>query len=240
MIAALYVVDRGPYYDVPGVDPWPAWRDARTYGGPFPVVAHPPCERWGRYWGGGPSAKVRRTLGDDGGCFAHALHAVRRYGGVLEHPEASHAWKAFGLARPPKTGGWIRADAHGWTCCVEQGHYGHPARKATWLYAVRTARPELMWGASAGRRLDEGFHSAAERRAARAAGKRPRPRLSRGENLRTPTAFRDLLLGLAASVRPRGAGARADVAVTGARLLDRPRCYEAWYEWDGEDHEEGV
>lgn len=201
MIAALYVVEGGVYYGLPGVDPWPEARDARRYGGPFPVVAHPPCERWGRYWSGGPSAKVRRTLGDDGGCFAHALAAVRRHGGVLEHPEASHAWAAHGLARPPKAGGWVRADEFGWTCCVEQGHYGHPARKATWLYACRTARPELIWGPSAGRRLDEGFHSAEERRAARAAGVRPRPRLSREERLRTPTAFRDLLLDLARSVR---------------------------------------
>lgn len=201
MIAALYVVEGGAYYGLPGVDPWPEARDARRYGGPFPVVAHPPCERWGRYWSGGPSAKVRRVLGDDGGCFEAALKCVRTFGGVLEHPEASHAWAAHGLARPPKAGGWVRADEFGWTCCVEQGHYGHPARKATWLYACRTARPELIWGPSAGRRLDEGFHSAEERRAARAAGVRPRPRLSRADNLRTPDAFRDLLLSLARSVR---------------------------------------
>jgi hypothetical protein len=72
-------------------------RDARLYAGPWPVVAHPPCERWGRYWHGGPSARVRRVKGDDAGCFASALASVRRYGGVLEHPAASSAWRAFGL-----------------------------------------------------------------------------------------------------------------------------------------------
>lgn len=66
MIAALFVAVGGGYFGLPDVDPWDAERDARLYAGPWPVVAHPPCERWGRYWSGGPSAKVRRELGDDG------------------------------------------------------------------------------------------------------------------------------------------------------------------------------
>jgi hypothetical protein len=117
-------------------------------------------------------------------------------GGVLEHPEASHAWDTFGLMRPPKTGGWVR-NPIGWTCCVEQGHYGHRARKATWLYAVVPSPPELTWGASSGERLDEGFHSRAERDAARAAGAKPRSRLSTAENVATPLPFRDLLIAIA-------------------------------------------
>lgn len=203
MIAALYVSEDGPYVGLEGVDVWGVARDARRYEGPHPVVAHPPCERWGRYWHGGPSAKVRRQLGDDGGCFAAALDAVRRWGGVLEHPEASHAWAAFGLARPPYHGGWVPADdVDGWTCCVAQGHYGHRARKLTWLYAVRTERPELTWGASDGVRLDEGFHTREERRAARDAAKRaPRQRLTKRECWATPEPFRDLLLDLARTVR---------------------------------------
>jgi hypothetical protein len=137
-------------------------------------------------------------MGDDGGCFAAALYAVRLFGGVLEHPEASHAWAWHGLMKPPKTGGWVPAgDGVGWTCCVEQGHYGHRARKATWLYAVGTVRPELRWGPSTGDRLDEGYHSAEERRAAVAAGAAPRPRLSAAERLHTPLPFRDLLLRMA-------------------------------------------
>jgi hypothetical protein len=176
VIAALFVATGGCYFGLPDVDPWDEKRDARAYAGPHRVVAHPPCERWGRYWSGGPSAKVRRILGDDGGCFVSALNAVEMYGGVLEHPEASHAFRTYGLVPPPKSGGWQRSGC-GWTCCVEQGHYGHRARKATWLYAVDCALPELKWGPSQGARLDEGFHSAEERRAARAAGQRPVKRL---------------------------------------------------------------
>ena len=105
MIAALFVAKDGPYINVNGVDPWTVERDARAYSGPHPVIAHPPCERWGRYWSGGPSARTRRALGDDGGCFRAALESVRRFGGVLEHPAHTHAWKKFGLLAPPMDGG---------------------------------------------------------------------------------------------------------------------------------------
>src|SRR5687768_4705495 len=104
-IAALYVQTNGVYFDLDGVDPWDESRDARAYRGPHPVVAHPPCQRWGRYWSGGPNPNAaRRELGDDGGCFAAALNAVRTYGGVLEHPEASHAFEYHRLLRPVRAG----------------------------------------------------------------------------------------------------------------------------------------
>jgi hypothetical protein len=203
MVAALYVQRGGVYYGLPDVDPWDEERDARRYAGPWPVVAHPPCERWGRYWHGGPSARVRRTKGDDGGCFAAALEAVRRWGGVLEHPEASAAWRAFSLIVPPRWGGWVSAGwGDGWTCCVEQGHYGHRARKATWLYAHGVELPVLRWGRSAATvRLDEGFHSAEERRRAVRTG--ICQRLSARQRAATPEPFRDLLLSIARSARAR-------------------------------------
>jgi hypothetical protein len=203
MVAALYVSAGGCYFGLPDVDPWDEKRDARKYAGPWPVVAHPPCQRWGRYWSGGPSVRVRKTLGDDDGCFDSALASVRRWGGVLEHPEASHAWRAFRLMPPMRGGGWSYAgDGVGFTCCVEQGHYGHAARKATWLYLAGVdLPPKLQWGPSGGQRLDEGFHSKAERDAARAAGIPPRKRLSKAQNIATPIPFRDLLLSMARSAR---------------------------------------
>ena len=200
MIAALFVERGGVYWDLPGVDAWDKERDARLYAGPWPVVAHPPCERWGRYWNGGPSAKVRRELGDDDGCFASALASVRRWGGVLEHPEGSHAWRAFGLTPPPHDGSWTPADwpeHNGWTCCVEQGAYGHPARKRTWLYAVGVSLPGLPWGASKP-------HIPEDRSArwkARASKDGVCVLLSRKQRAATPILFRDLLLSIAASAR---------------------------------------
>jgi hypothetical protein len=147
-VAALYVETGGAYFGQADVEPWDLERDARTYAGPWPVVAHPECQRWGKFWHGSTRRPHVFRLGEDAGCFASALTAVRNYGGVLEHPRESHAWRWFGLRAPPVTGGWVPADAFGgWTCCVEQGRYGHFANKPTWLYAVGTDRRELAWGA---------------------------------------------------------------------------------------------
>ena len=198
MIAALFVATDGPYFGLPGVDPYDIKRDATLYNGPFPVVAHPPCERWGRYWSGGPSAKTRRLKGDDGGCFESALNSVRKWGGVLEHPEASHAWSKFALPKPDLNGGWSETDLYGGTaCCVAQGHYGHPAQKMTWLYAVtRGDLPELKWGRAPNMvRMDLGYHSAEERMRAIKTG--ICQRLSKRQRLITPIAFRDLLISIA-------------------------------------------
>jgi hypothetical protein len=126
---------------------------------------------------------------------------VRLHGGVLEHPAASHAWAAFGLPRPPSSGGWVLCGDGGWTCHVEQGHYGHRSRKGTWLFSVGCRLPSLVWGPARGcERLDEGFHSKAERARARAAGQRPRHRMAQKGNESTPPAFAELLLDMARSV----------------------------------------
>jgi hypothetical protein len=205
MVAALFVETNGVYFGLPDVDPWDRHRDARTYAGPHPIVAHPPCERWGRYWGGAPWQTERKKKGDDGGCFAAALEAVRRWGGVIEHPEASHAWATFGLNAPPRHGGWVVADfVGGWTCCVEQGHYGHRARKATWLYAHGIDLPSLKWGRAPGafNLLDEGYHSKEER--ARKIKTGICQRLSKQQRAATPAPFRDLLLAMAR--RPQTSG----------------------------------
>jgi hypothetical protein len=202
-IAVLYVDPKGPYANMQNVDVWDVSRDARKYAGPFPVVAHPPCERWGRYARGGPSAKVPCELGNDGGCFKSALESVRRFGGVLEHPADSHAWHAFELLAPNHVGGWTVADFFGgWTCRVDQSNYGHKARKATWLYACKVSRlPSLQWKRGSGIRLDAGYHSAEERRAGKARGeRRDIGRLSDFERRATPLAFRDVLIEMARSV----------------------------------------
>jgi hypothetical protein len=194
VIAALFVETGGCYFGLPNVDPWDKARDARLYAGPYPVVAHPPCQRWGRF-AKGSMTKQDQITGDDEGCFEAALFSVRQHGGVLEHPAHSKAWDAFGIRRPNKNGGWAYCGNDSWTCHVEQGHYGHPARKATWLFA-KTERmpPQLAWG-HCGQRLpakrlaERGYESA---RRCGAIGN-----MSSQQRQRTPIAFRDLLLSIA-------------------------------------------
>ena len=71
-IAALYVATGGPYFNLEGVRPYDEEEDARLYAGPHPVVAHPPCQRYGRFWKGQPGNSIRGSIerkGDDQGWF---------------------------------------------------------------------------------------------------------------------------------------------------------------------------
>lgn len=203
MIAALYVEASGCYAGLPGVDAWDITKDARQYAGPHPVVSHPPCQRWGRFFHGSPRKPHQFKLGDDGGCFAAALAAVRRWGGVLEHPADSRAWSHFGLTPPPRTGGWHAADfGGGWTCYVEQGFYGHAARKGTWLYAHGVDLPSLRWGEGE-QRLDpvmverHGYEYARRKGLVSMVGGKRKTEIRNA----TPAEFRDLLLSIARTAR---------------------------------------
>lgn len=191
MIAALYVDPHGIYANLPGVDVWGEDRDARLYAGPWPVVAHPPCHLWVNFaalnfkrWGGD-----HNRPGNDGGCFSAALAAVRRNGGVLEHPAGSMAWAAHGLVAPRGTG-WQRTLDGEWVCEVWQSAYGHRARKRTWLFYSGHAPPsELDWRRHPGVAQIGRFDTI-------------KPVLGSREASATPQAFRDVLISLARSSHP--------------------------------------
>lgn len=199
-VAALYVQTNGAYFGLPDVEPWDIKRNAMLYDGPHPVVAHPPCARWCRL-AGLVEKRWGHKKGDDGGTFAAALASVRKFGGVLEHPAYSDAWAHFLLPAPPNSGGWVRGICGGWACHVEQNRYGHPAKKATWLYAFGVdPLPALRWGHVADQKATApvswcGNHvSSGEKR----------PRVGKAVASATPEAFRTELLSMARSVRRRG------------------------------------
>lgn len=207
-VAALFVDERGVYAGLPGVDVWGVSRDARKYPGPHPVICHPPCARWCRL--AGLVEKVHGyKKGDDGGCFAAAVSAVRSFGGVLEHPAYSEAFSYFDLPIP--SGAWQRGLCGGWSCHVEQWHYGHRAKKATWLYACRVADlPSLVWKNTPDTALTayvtDGGGDVKRRAPSRVSwcgnkikSGETRARLGAKEASATPLPFRDLLLSIARS-----------------------------------------
>ncbi len=199
MIAALFVERGGVYYDpaLTDVDPWPEERDARKYAGPWPVVAHPPCARWCRL-AGLVEARWGHKRGDDGGTFASALASVREFGGVLEHPAYSDAFAAHGLPSPLGVG-WQTTIDGGWVGYVEQRLYGHPAKKATWLYARGVNPPRLDL-----RRIADRDSVALVSWCGNHTDKfDKRARVGKAVAARTPVAFRDLLLSIARSAGPR-------------------------------------
>lgn len=170
MVAALFVETDGAYFGLDGVDPWDVLRDARNYRGPWPVVAHPPCNRWVSY---GPSY----LRGQDGGCFDFALACVLQFGGVLEHPAKSQAWATFDLPKPSGPHWVKRLDGGGWVCEIDQHLYGFPTRKLTWLFYNGAYPPQMPAEPSRATRGCETLWST--------------------ERSKTPPAFRDLLLSLA-------------------------------------------
>jgi hypothetical protein len=138
-VVALYVDPRGPYPSRVA-ECYDERRDARTYTGSLPVVAHPPCGPWGglRHLSAGHGVDLGPL----------AVELVRRVGGVLEHPAGSKLWEACELPKPyPKQGDPLPhpyRDAHGgYSVQVDQVEWGHVARKTTWLYVVGLDPREL-------------------------------------------------------------------------------------------------
>lgn len=181
-VSALYIDPRGPYPKLVA-DCWDETRDAKLYAGPNPVVAHPPCGPWGRL--------VKFCHLQDPDCGPMAVRQVREFGGVLEHPADSKLFTFAGL--PPARFGWAD-EFGGFTLAVEQVSWGHLCRKPTWLYCVgideRRARAGVLSGGAP----------------THACRKRPREiatllMASKQQRRRTPLAFAEWLIELAASAR---------------------------------------
>jgi hypothetical protein len=184
-VAALYVDPRGPYPKL--VEHW--WdekRDARTYAGNLPVVAHPPCGPWS-------ALRHLHERQEEKALALLAIEQVRRWGGVLEHPASSKLFELF-LPRPGQVDRW------GKTIAVDQCDWGHPARKSTCLYLVRVTR---MLHAPAKREPTHwcsGTHTPGQR------GTVP-PGIkvcSAQQRRRTPEAFARWLISLAQQASPTG------------------------------------
>lgn len=128
MISVLFARRDSIYKTISGLDVYDADRNALTYAGHDPVIAHPPCRAWGRL------AHLAKPLPGERDLAYFALRCVRSNGGVLEHPVGSRLFYEARLPPPfglPDEFGWI-------TVQLDQCDFGHPCRKATLCYIVGT------------------------------------------------------------------------------------------------------
>ncbi|BDR09640.1 hypothetical protein CTR2_R29780 [Comamonas thiooxydans] len=124
-VAVLFARTDSIYKNLKDVDVYDITRDARTYDGPHPAVAHPPCRAWGRLRAFARPRPDERNLG------RLAVALIREFGGVLEHPAGSTLWLAQHLPKPGTRDSW-----GGWTLAAPQKWWGHKAEKETWFYIV--------------------------------------------------------------------------------------------------------
>lgn len=184
MVAVLFARSDSNYKAIPGCDVYDIERDARTWSGGAPVVAHPPCRGWGRL------RHFARPRHDEKQLAIFAVQQVRKFGGVLEHPAHSTLWSAAGLPPPGEVD-----DYGGWTLPICQHWWGHRAEKKTWLYIVGCAPAQLpdfplVLGqathtiSSSGRRRD-------------GSRLKDRPEVTKAEREHTPIALAEWLVELA-------------------------------------------
>lgn len=131
-VAVLFARADSVYKTMPECDVYDIERDARTWPGGCPVVAHPPCRAWGQM------SHMAKPRHDEKDLARFAVAMVREWGGVLEHPRNSRLWPDQGLPEPGQR------DAHGgWTLGISQHWWGHRAEKLTKLYIVGVEPAEI-------------------------------------------------------------------------------------------------
>lgn len=133
MIAVLYCTSNSIYKRIAVCDAYDEKRDARTFVGSCPVIAHPPCRLFSKL------RKFSTAPVDEKKLAHHALVAVRMNGGVLEHPAFSKLWQEAELPIPGQG-----ADKYGgWSMSIDQSWFGHECPKNTWLYIVGVDRNNI-------------------------------------------------------------------------------------------------
>jgi hypothetical protein len=124
MIAVLFA-RRNSIHKKLGCDVYDIGRDATTWPGGSPCIAHPPSRSWGLLSHMAKPRPGERELA------LWAIAQVRKNGGVLEHPIYSRLWSEAACCD------WgIRDDFGGVLIPVFQSWWGHKAPKKTGLYFV--------------------------------------------------------------------------------------------------------
>lgn len=186
-VAVLFARADSNYKLMPECEVYDEQRNALTYTGTLPVIAHPPCRSWGRLRHMAKPRIGERELA------LWAVGEVRRCGGVLEHPETSLLWNELELPAPRTR------DAHGgFVVTVYQWWWDHKAQKATRLYVCGASIADLP---PIPFKLGHATHVIAQSRQRQRL--RLRPEVTKPEREHTPTRFCEWLIELAARCSPR-------------------------------------
>lgn len=184
---AVLFARRDSIYKKLGCDVYDAERNALGFSGGKPVVAHPPCGPWGCLRNKCQATEAEKALAP------WAVQQVRRWGGVLEHPERSTLWEAMQL---PPIGKYDRFG--GFTLKVQQHWWGHRARKSTLLYIcgprMRDVPPMPLTLREATHVVTSGYARSATKWSSHRSNK---PEISKSEREHTPIAFARWLILLA-------------------------------------------
>ncbi len=182
-VAVLFARTDSNYKRIPGCDVYDETRDARTFAGGLPVVAHPPCRAWGSLRHFAKPAPGEMDLAP------WAVEQVRRCGGVLEHPAASRLWPACGLPESGRVYAW-----GGFTMAIDQDWFGHRAEKRTKLYIVGCTPAQVP---AFPLRLEEPTHVVSPWSGLRAGMPGYRPQISKAEREHTPPLLAAWMVKLA-------------------------------------------
>ena len=137
-IAVLFARADSNYKQLPECDVWDAERDARNWPGGCQVVAHPPCRAWGRL------RHFAKPRDDEKDLARFAVAQVRKWGGVLEHPERA---RSCGETKICRSLGNATNSAAGLCRCISSGS-GTGRRKrrcCTWWVANRKRYRPCRW-----------------------------------------------------------------------------------------------
>jgi len=115
-IAVLCAAKKSIYKTIENLEVYDEKRNARSYTGTFPVIAHPPCRGYSaftRHW-----AKPRPGEKD---LAFFCTERMLLNGGVLEHPAHSRYVRNF------------KMDKRFRIATIHQSWWGYPTTKKTWL-----------------------------------------------------------------------------------------------------------
>ncbi len=123
MIPVLFTQENSNYDNYTIFDCYDLKRNALSYSGRVPIIAHPPCRLFSRLRAFSTAPLSEKKLA------FFALSKVRQFGGILEHPRSSTLWINGNCnldGSVDSYGGFLRS--------VDLSWFGFPAQKKTMLY----------------------------------------------------------------------------------------------------------